>query len=107
MPFSKEVFGRHFACQRCGVTLLVSETYDRALVLLSILLSFGLLWLSGILEISSDYGCFGFALSLASGFPLAFVLLMGIVRIVPSFIPPQLVRRHNTHITTLDLGRTN
>jgi len=62
-----------------GVTLLVSETYDRALVLLSILLSFGLLWLSGILEISSDYGCFGFALSLASGFPLAFVLLMGIV----------------------------
>jgi hypothetical protein len=103
--FDKEVFGNDFHCPRCGARLLVSETYGRMLMVLSIVLGFGLPWITQLhkLLIPALGPLAGFIAVLASGFPLAFVVLFFMVRLVPVLVPPTLVLRHDDPITALNL----
>lgn len=105
MSFDKEVFGRDFRCEQCGAKLLVSETYTRVLGIISIVLGFGLPWVVHVpkLLISALGPLAGFVAVLALGFPLAFLVLFLMVRVVPRLISPPLVLRHNDSVTTLNL----
>ena len=103
LGFNKQVLRKNFACPHCQATLFVSEAYDRSLVSVSLLLAFGLLWALGIPRIASGYGCIAYSISLALGFPIAFLFLMAIVRTVPYVVPPRLVLQHNSYIITMNL----
>jgi predicted RNA-binding Zn-ribbon protein involved in translation (DUF1610 family) len=105
IAFAKEVFGNDFHCPRCGARLLVSETYGRMLMVISIVLGFGLPWITQLhkLLIPALGPLAGFIAVLASGFPLAFVVLFFMLRLVPRLISPPLVFRHNDPITALNL----
>jgi len=105
MAFDKEVFGNDFHCKRCGARLLVSETYGRMLMVISIVLGFGLPWVVHLpkLLIPALGPLAGFIAVLALGFPLAFAILFLLVRVLPRLMPPRLVLRHNDAITALNL----
>jgi hypothetical protein len=105
MVFDKRVFGREFQCERCGSKLFVSEIYGRMLMVISVVLGFGLPWIAHLhkLLISALGPLAGFIAVLALGFPLAFVVLFLMVRLVPRLISPPLVLRHNDPITALNL----
>ena len=105
MAFDKRVFRQGFLCEQCGAKLLVSETYSRMLVVISIVLGFGLPWVVHLakLLILVLGPLAGFIAVLALGFPLAFVVLSLMVRVVPRLISPPLVLCHNDPITVLNL----
>jgi hypothetical protein len=99
------VFRKGFLCEQCAAKLLVSETYTRILVVISIVLGFGLPWVVHLakLLILVLGPLAGFIAALALGFPLAFAILFLMVRVVPRLISPPLVLRHNDPITMLNL----
>ena len=104
VTFRKELFrGTH--CKECGSILLVSATYGRVLVALTIVASEALLWVGSVRKLFYPaLGVeFGFFASLFLGFPVAFVMLTAIVRTIPRFIPPRLVSRQMGTVTTLGL----
>lgn len=105
IAFDKEVFGNDFHCPRCGVRLLVSETYGRMLMVISIAIGFSLPWVAQLhkLLIPALGPLTGFIAVLALSFPLAFVVLFFVLRLVPRLISPPLVLRHNDPITALNL----
>jgi hypothetical protein len=105
MTFDRQVFHTGFLCEQCGAKLLISETYSRMLVVISIVLGFGLLWVAHLLKllISALGPLAGFVTALALGFPPAFAVLFLMVRVVPRLISPPLVLRHNDPITVLNL----
>ena len=103
--FDNRVFRKGFLCEQCAAKLLVSETYTRILVVISIVLGFGLPWVVHLakLLILVLGPLAGFIAALALGFPLAFAILFLMVRVVPRLISPPLVLRHNDPITMLNL----
>jgi hypothetical protein len=105
IPFAKEVFGNDFHCPRCRARLLVSETYGRTLMVMSVVLGFGLPWLIQLhkLLIPAFGPLAGFLAMLASGLPLAFIVLFFMLRLVPRLVSPPLVLRHNDPFTALNL----
>jgi len=105
VAFQKELF-RGMPCKHCNSTLLVSQTYSRALVLLALLLAEALLWVGNIRTLFyPTLGLpFGVLASFWLGFPVAFFLLTVIVRTILRWFPPTLVLRHWSTVTTLGLG---
>ncbi|PYV67577.1 MAG: hypothetical protein DMG96_38895 [Acidobacteria bacterium] len=105
VPFQKELF-RGMPCKHCNSTLLVSQTYSRALVLLALLLAEALLWVGNIRTLFyPTLGLpFGVLASFWLGFPVAFFLLTVIVRTIQRWFPPTLVLRHWSTVTTLGLS---
>jgi len=98
--FDKGLFrGTH--CKGCNSILFVSQTYSRALVLLSIVAAEALLWMMNIRRLFyPTLGVpFGLLVSLALGFPLAFANLTVMVRTVPRVVAPTLVLRRGTFNT--------
>jgi len=85
--------------------LLVSQTYSRVLVILSLLIAWALLWLLNVRSLLyPSLGVpFGFLASLCLGYPLAFLILTVLVRTVPRLVSPKIVLRHWGAITTLNL----
>jgi uncharacterized protein (DUF58 family) len=86
--------------------MVVSLTYGRVLILLSLLVVELLLWIANIRSLFyPTLGVLlGFLASLWLGFPLAFLILMVLVRTVPRVVAPRLVSRHWGSFTTLDLS---
>jgi hypothetical protein len=105
VPFQKQLF-RGMPCKHCNSTLLVSETYSRALVVLALLLAQALLWVSNVRTLLyPTLGIpFGALASFCLGFPVAFLLLTVAVRAIPRWFPPTLVLRHWGTVMTLGLS---
>jgi len=105
VPFQKQLF-RGMPCKHCHSTLLVSETYSRALVVLALLLAEALLWVGNVRTLFYPaLGIpFGALASFWLGFPVAFLLLTVMVRTIPRWFPPTLVLRHWGTVTTLGLS---
>ena len=106
VPFDKSLFGgRH--CKECGATMLISISYVRVLMLLSILAAEALVWILNVRQLFyPTLGViFGFLASIWLGYPLAFVILTVLVRTAPRVVEPKLVRRHWGSVTTLDLSK--
>ena len=93
MPISRLFFRDDLQCSRCQTPLYVSVNYSRALVLLSGLISFVLLWAVGIRNI------WLFLLFLPLGFPILTVM----VRVAPILVYPRLYTGKPSTITKLDL----
>ena len=106
VPFDKSLFrGRH--CKECRATMVISLTYVRVLMLLSILAAEVLLWILNIRQLFyPTLGVdFGFLASVSLGYPLAFVILTVLVRTAPRLVAPKLVIRNWGPFTTLDLSK--
>src|SRR5271166_6589570 len=102
--FDKSIF-RSYRCRNCDAKLLVSQTYSRMLVLISLVISLTAMWLLNVRKLFyPSLGVpFGFLASLWLGLPVAFLILTVLVRTVPLVIPPKVVLRHWGAVTTLDL----
>jgi len=92
---SKLIFSEGFRCPGCGIRLQVSPAYTRALLLISCVIGILLVWLAGV------RGVVHFCLFWT---PTAFVVLSVVVRIAPHLLRPILIRRQQSHVTTLGLG---
>jgi hypothetical protein len=105
VAFDKSLF-RAMRCKECSSTLWVSQTYIRVLMLLSFLAAQGLLWVVDVRKLFyPTLGVpFGFLASLWLAFPVAFFILMVLVRTVPRVVPPTLVLRDWGSVTTLDIA---
>ena len=107
VPFEKGLF-RGTRCMGCNLTLRVSQTYSRVLVLVAMFAAQALLWASNTRKLFyPSLGVeFGFLASLCLGFPVAFFILSVMVRTIPRLTPPTLVLRDwDDTITTLKLDR--
>jgi len=86
--------------------MLVSLAYIRLLILLSFLAAEILLWIANARQLF--YPTLGlpfcFLVSVALGFPLAFLILTVLVRTVPRVAEPTLILRDPDSVTTLDLS---
>jgi len=104
--FDREAFRRDFTCKQCGVKLVVSQTYSRMLVLLSLVFGFGLPWVAQFQKflIPALGPLVGFIAILAMGFPLAFAILFLLVRTLPHLVPPSLVPSNNEGTIRLNLN---
>ena len=105
VAFQKELF-RGMTCKRCESTLLVSLTYTRVLTVVALLSTEALLWLGQVRKLFyPTLGVpFGFLASVLLGFPIAFLVLTVMVRTIPYCVPPVLVLRDPTIVTTLRLS---
>lgn len=103
--FQKELF-HGMACKQCGSSLLVSITYTRVLIAVALLSTEALLWVGHVRKLFyPTLGVpFGFLASVLLGFPIAFLVLTVMVRIIPYCVPPVLVLRDPTTVTTLGLS---
>jgi len=97
---------RGTCCKRCNSTILISSAYIRGLMMLSLLVAWGLLWAARVpaLLYPTLGEVFGFLAAASLGFPLAFVILTVMVRTMPYVVPPKLVVRDPTTVTTLGLN---
>jgi len=104
LPSAVNIF-RGTRCRRCNAVLLVSATYGRILLLLSLTSAWALLWFTDVRRVFYPVlGVeFGFIASLWLGFPVAFVILFALVRIAPRVVTPKLVHRHWGTVTALEL----
>lgn len=104
--FQKELF-RGLCCKECNSAMLVSDTYSRILVVLALFLAEALLWVCDVRTLFyPTLGVpFGVLASFSLGFPVGFLLLTVMVRTVPHLVPPPLVIRHSSTVTTLGLSR--
>jgi len=102
---SDSIFRRSMHCPACNAKLMVSETYSRILVLISLFIAWGLLWVLNVRSFFYALLCvpLGFSASLWLGFPMAFLVLWVLVRTLPRVVIPKIVLRHSGTITTLDL----
>jgi hypothetical protein len=105
VPFTLRVFPGT-RCRRCNAKLLVSATYCRVLITLSLIAAWALLWFADVRKLLYPrLGVpFGSLASLWLGFPVAFVILFALVRIAPHIVTPKLVHRRWGAVTTLDLN---
>lgn len=107
LKWDRGAFKRGFSCDQCGSEVRVSEGYSRTLVLFSLMVGFGLIWL----PVFEGHGrallqsCLGFLALLALGFPLAGGVLFLLVRVAPVVASPPLVIRHPGGVYGLGLGR--
>jgi hypothetical protein len=91
---SKAIFYDNFRCVHCGKSMRVPARYGRTLVLISIVLGFVAVWLSGVRDVMR------FCLFWV---PAAFGVLTLLVRVAPHLMPPTLTIGGNSQTTTLDL----
>jgi hypothetical protein len=105
VAFQKELF-RGMACKQCGSNLLITITYTRVLIFLALLSTEALLWVGDVRKLFYPaLGVpFGFLASVCLGFPIAFLVLTVMVRTIPHYVPPTLVLRDPTTVTTLGLS---
>jgi DNA-directed RNA polymerase subunit RPC12/RpoP len=105
VAFDKHLF-RGMACEQCGSTLFVSVTYTRMLVVIALLSTEASLWVGQARKLFYPaLGVpFGFLASVCLGFPIAFLVLTVMVRTIPYRLPPVLVLRNPTTVTTLGLS---
>jgi hypothetical protein len=105
VAFQKELF-RGMTCKRCESTLLVSLTYTRVLTVVALLSTEALLWVGQVRKLFyPTLGVpFGFLASVLMAFPIAFLVLTVMVRTIPYCVPPVLVLRDPTTVTTLGLS---
>ncbi len=107
VPFEKGLF-RGTRCKGCDLTLRVSQTYSRVLLLIALFVAEALLWVSNARKLFyPSLGVeFGVLASLCLGFPVAFFILLVMVRSIPRLAPPTLVLRDwDDRVTTLKLDR--
>ncbi len=106
VPFDKGLF-RGRRCKECGATMVISLTYVRVLMLLSLLAAEILLWIGNIRQFFyPTLGVtFGFLASIALGYPLAFLILTVLARTAPRVVAPKLVHRNWGSFTTLGLSK--
>jgi DNA-directed RNA polymerase subunit RPC12/RpoP len=91
----KSIYSAGFRCPQCGIRLQVSPTYGRALVLISYLIGFFLVWVVGVRSIVR-FCLFWTATTL--------VVLTIVIRVAPHLLRPTLIARQPGHMTTLGLG---
>lgn len=105
VAFEKGLF-RGKRCKECGGMMLVSETYTRVLMLISLLAAEALLWIVRIRYLFyPTLGVpFGFLASVSLGYPLAFLILTVLVRTAPRVVAPKLVPRDWDSFITLGLS---
>jgi len=106
IAFDSRAYRRGFLCERCGSELIVSETYSRVLIIVSIVLGFGMLW-TPIFQshwVAPLRSCIGLVGLLALGLPAALAMLFLLVRLAPSLVPPPLILRHDGRNYGLGLG---
>lgn len=105
MAFDRRVFLGDFLCEQCGAKVLVSEAYSRVLVVISMVVGFGLTWISNLPKLLiADIGPLaGFLAAVAFGSLLALAVLFMMVRLVPRLISPPLVLRRDGPVTVLNL----
>lgn len=106
IQWDRRAFRRGFSCNRCGSEVMVSEGYSRTLVLISLGVGFGLVWLPLFQGHGSVFlqSCLGFLALLALEFPLAGGVLFLLVRLAPVVVSPPLVIRHSGPVYGLGLG---
>ena len=104
--WDRRAFRRGFSCSRCGSEVCVAEGYSRMLVLISLLVGFGLVWLPVFQRHGAAFlqSCAGFIALLSLGFPVAGTVLFLLVRLAPLVISPPLVTRHSGPVCGLGLG---
>ena len=102
---SRLVFRPDFRCSHCGAALKPSLLYTRMVVLVGVILGYSLAWEAGIRGPVSRLFCVPFGFILLS-IPLAFLVLMLLVRIAPFLARPTLVIRGPiaSYLTTLNLS---
>jgi hypothetical protein len=88
---SKAILGRDGQCIHCGAKLQVAPIYSRVLSVLSMVIGVCLMWEYGV----SIFNIFVFA------FPMWFLVLIVMVRVVPYIVPPRLELRDSGSFTTL------
>ena len=95
---SKEIFRRRLTCSQCGAVLHLSLLYLRCLFVASAII--GLTFVALVTGIRNPIPVFLF------GIPLGFIVLMALIRVVPSVMMPVFSLRDPedaTGFTTLDL----
>ncbi len=107
IKWNRRAFRRGFTCHQCGSEVSISEAYSRMLVLVSLLVGFGLVWLP---VVEGHGGVFlrsyvAFLALLALGFPMAGGVLFLLVRLAPVVVSPPMVIRHSGPAYGLGLGR--
>jgi hypothetical protein len=88
---SKAILGRDSQCIRCGAKLQVAPMYARVLSVLSLVIGVCLMWKFGV----PIFNIFVFA------FPMWFLVLFVMVRVVPYIVPPRLELRDSGGFITL------
>jgi hypothetical protein len=108
IPWDRRAARRGFFCRRCGSEIRVSEGYARTMVLISLIIGFGLVWLPVFQGHGAAFlwSCVGFIALLALGFPVAGAILFLLVRLAPIVISPPLVARHFGSVCGLGLNGT-
>lgn len=94
-----------FFCGQCGSEVRASEGYARTLLLISLLVGFGLVWVPVFQGHGGAFlqSCLGFVALLALALPLAGVVLFFLVRLVPIVISPPLVIQRSGPVYGLGL----
>lgn len=107
ITWDRRAFRRGFTCYQCGSEISVSEAYSRTLVLISLLVGFGLVWLPVFQGHGAAFlqSCVGFIALLALGFPVAGGVLFLLVRLAPVVVSPPMVIRHSGPVYGLGLDR--
>ena len=99
---SRLVFLPDFACTHCGVSLKASLLYLRSIVVIAFLLGYALAWeMSRICPPSYIFGIP--TLFLLLWFPIGYLALVVIVRVVPFLVKPKLVLEWPSEFITLNL----
>ena len=88
---SKAILGRNSQCIHCGAKLQVAPMYWRVLSLLCMVIGVCLMWKYGV----PIFSIFVFA------FPMWFLVLSVMVRVVPYIVSPRLELRDSSGFTTL------
>ena len=96
-----------FRCPHCDALLSVAESYARALVTMGLLGGCALAWITKVrVLLYPSMGIeIGAIMSLWAGFPIGFLMVTVLGRIVPFFVSVPLQFYRRSSVTTLDLDR--
>lgn len=93
LNLSTAILGRNSQCTRCGAKLQIAPVYARVLSVFSMVIGVCLMCEFGV----RAFNIFVFA------FPMWFLVLFVMVRVVPLIVPPRLELRDSSSFTTLSL----
>ena len=93
-PVSKDVFRQGYRCVRCGTEVVASALYSRVLSVLSMLVGAGFL-------LAVHVRVLYFFIWII---PVWLLVLSGMVRVVPYFVPPRLELRDSGTVTILGIS---
>jgi hypothetical protein len=95
---SHNIFSESFRCPQCDTRLQVSSRYGRTLVVLSLAISFLIVWIVGVR--SPVRFCLFYAAT-------SFVVLSLVLIVAPHLVRPKLVTDEPSHVLTLGLWKRN